>query len=98
MEKSRWCDVCKRTNCKHDGDKSYGGVPDMGHLKPSCYVEIEMVKFDRDTYVPRELCTTDRMGGIDDCSPCNDACTGENCSECIVPKVFNEYARLTKQI
>lgn len=90
MEKSRWCDVCKRDKCIHDG-----GVNDMGFLKPSCYVEIEMVEFDGD-YVPKELCTIDRLGGADDCVPCHESCTGE-CNECVVTKVFNEYARLTKQ-
>lgn len=92
MEKSKWCDVCKRDKCTHEG-----GVNDMGDMKPSCYIEIEMVEYDS-VYVPRDLCTTDRLGGIDDCVPCSEYCTGEGCYDCIVTKVFNEYARITKQI
>ena len=92
MEKSRWCDACQRCNCEKKG-----GVHDMGHIKPSCYVEIEMVEFLGD-YVPKELCTTNRFGEIDDCTPCSEHCTGENCEECVVTKVFNEYARLTNQM
>lgn len=90
MEKSKWCDLCKRNNCKKNG-----GVNDMGDLKPSCYVEVEMFGFSGD-YIPKELCSVDRDGGIDDCVPCNESCTGE-CHSCVVRKVFNEYARLTKQ-
>lgn len=33
MEKSRYCDICKETNCTKNG-----GVPDMGYLKPDCYI------------------------------------------------------------
>ena len=90
MEKSKWCDLCKKSNCKK------GGVNDMGDMKPSCYAEVEMVEFSGD-YVPKELCSVDRDGGIDDCMPCNESCEGE-CHSCVVRKVFNEYARLTKQI
>ena len=32
MERSRYCDICKETNCTKDG-----GQPDMGFLKPDCY-------------------------------------------------------------
>lgn len=58
---------------------------------------IKMVQFDN-TYVPEELCSIDRLGGVDDTHPCNDSCIMENCDSCIVTKVFNEYARLTGQI
>lgn len=34
MERSKWCDVCKRDKCLHEG-----GVHDMEHLKPACYKE-----------------------------------------------------------
>ena len=40
MEKSKWCDVCKRDNCIN-----VGGVNDMQDIKPSCYIEIEMVEY-----------------------------------------------------
>lgn len=90
MESSKFCDKCKRENCNKT-------VHDMLDIKPSCYVEIPMVKFDED-YVPLELCTVDRLGGVDDCVPCSDSCEGDNCENCIVTKVFNEYARLTNQL
>lgn len=93
MEKSKWCDLCKRDKCTHN-DR----VHDMEDIKPDCYVEIEMVEFFQNNCVPKELCTIDRFGNVDDCVPCSKYCTGENCNECIVTRVFNEYARITKQI
>lgn len=58
-------------------------------------VEIEMVRH-QDNYVPKELCTMNRFGEVDDCKPCNTECYGE-CNSCKVTKVFNEYAKLTGQ-
>jgi hypothetical protein len=89
MESSKYCETCKRANCNKK-------VQDMQDIKPNCYVEIEMVCFEG-VFVPKELCTIDRLGGVDDCNPCNENCNGYNCSDCIVTKVFNEYARLSNQ-
>ena len=66
---------------------------------------IEMIKFDENTWVPRECCTMTNpltSGGEsvpDDVHmPCenSDGCTGE-CSECVIQKIMNEYADLTGQ-
>ena len=90
MESSKFCEKCKRKNCSKK-------VHDMQDMKPSCYVEIQMINFEED-YVPLELCIIDRLGGADDCIPCNESCDGTNCENCIVTKVFNEYARLSNQL
>lgn len=90
MEKSKYCDVCKNSHCTKE-------VADMGDMKPSCYVEIEMVEYEG-TYVPKELCSIDILGGVDDVVPCSKTCMQEDCETCIVTKVFNEYARLTNQM
>ncbi|RHP46984.1 hypothetical protein [Clostridium sp. AF32-12BH] len=90
MEVSRYCEICKNSNCKKQ-------QPDMDDLKPTCYVEIEMVEYERD-YVHKELCTIDAHGEVDDVVPCSWTCEQEECDTCVVTKVFNEYARLTRQI
>lgn len=69
----------------------------MDDLKPACYVEIEMVEYEGD-YVPKELCSIDAHSGVDDVVPCSGTCKQEECDTCVVTKVFNEYARLTRQI
>lgn len=92
MEKSKYCEICKNNNCPHPG-----GVNDMEDIKPSCYVEFEMVEHER-YYVPKELCSVDKLSGVEDVLPCSDSCTGECCSTCIATKVFNDYARLTNQL
>lgn len=58
--------------------------------------KVKMVKYEED-YVPEELCTIDRLGGIDDVLPCNESCRQEDCVTCVVTRVFNDYARVTKQ-
>lgn len=90
MESSKYCEICKRENC---GKK----VNDMQDIKPMCYLDIQMVNFEGD-FIPIELCTIDRLGGVDDCVPCNENCEGTDCENCIVTRVFNEYARLSNQI
>lgn len=63
---------------------------------------IDMVITDDGDYVPLEMCTTTNpatSGGkseVDDILSCSDVC-GCNCSECIIQKLFNEYAILTNQ-
>lgn len=90
MEISKYCEICKRPNCCIQ-------VNDMQDMKPSCYVEISMVEYEG-CYVPKELCTINRYNEIDDCVSCNEACDGSDCDNCIVTKIFNDYARLTGQI
>ena len=58
--------------------------------------KVKMVKYEGD-YVPEELCTIDRLGGIDDVLPCSESCRQEDCATCVVTRVFNDYARVTKQ-
>lgn len=70
----------------------------MEDIKPSCYIDVEMTKFEEGCYIPKDLCSINALGEVDDVIPCSDSCNGENCSKCIVTKVFNEYARLTNQI
>ena len=48
--------------------------------------------------VPEECCTIDRDGGADDfigCGNCDPE--GNMCENCVVDKIFKEYAELTKQ-
>ena len=90
MEVSKYCEMCKNSNCKKQ-------QPDMVDMKPTCYVAVEMVEYEGD-YVPKELCSIDAHGGVDDVVPCSVTCEQEECDTCIVTKVFNEYARLTNQI
>lgn len=57
---------------------------------------------DFEGMVPEELCTIGREGGADDfmgCGKCFDGCgdEGTDCENCVVNKVFVEYARLTGQ-
>lgn len=52
--------------------------------------------------VPAELCTIDREGGADDflgCGHCFEGCgdKGSDCDNCVVNKLFHEYAVLTGQ-
>ena len=46
-------------------------------------------------YVPKELCSIDRLGGADDCDLCCDYCKAtvegyEDCSECAINQCFNK--------
>lgn len=61
---------------------------------------IEMVKLDDGNFVPKEICTFTNpltSGGksyIDDVDlPCWPECQ-EDCKDCIIQRVFNEYAAL----
>lgn len=64
----------------------------------------EMIKDDDGHYIPRECCTITNpvtSGGeslIDDMDmPCGNDCEGI-CENCIVQKIFDEYAEITGQI
>ena len=66
---------------------------------------IKMIEFDEGVWVPEECCTMTNpltSGGKsvpDDVEmPCegSETCTGE-CSECIIQKIMNDYARCTGQ-
>lgn len=64
--------------------------------------KIKMVEFLGEM-VPAELCTIDREGGADDfvgCGGCyEDPSTAEcGCENCVVNRIFREYARLTGQM
>lgn len=56
-------------------------------------------------YVPRELCSMDRLGGADDCELCCEYCKATeegnvDCRECAINKCFNklgEYENLEEQ-
>lgn len=48
-------------------------------------------------YVPRELCSIDRLGGADDCDLCCEYCKAteegnEDCKGCAINKCFNKLA------
>lgn len=50
--------------------------------------------------VPEDLCTIDREGGADDfmgCGHCLDNDGEADCENCIVSRIFEEYAKLTGQ-
>ena len=49
-------------------------------------------------YVPRELCSIDRLGGADDCDLCCEYCKAteegsQDCSECAIGKCFNKLGK-----
>ena len=56
-------------------------------------------------YVPKELCSIDRLGGADDCDLCCEYCKAteegnEDCRECAIKKCFDklgEYETLEEQ-
>ena len=56
-------------------------------------------------YMPKELCSIDRLGGADDCDLCCEYCKAteegnEDCRECAISKCFNklgEYEDLEEQ-
>lgn len=65
---------------------------------------VQMVKIDDGHYIPRDCCTMTNPATtpegeslIDDVDlPCGLDCEG-NCDTCIVQKIFDEYAEITKQ-
>lgn len=54
-------------------------------------------------YVPEEMITRNKFGEIEDCLSCGSNkdsdinCCEIDCDQCVVTKVFDEYAKLTKQ-
>lgn len=61
--------------------------------------KIKMVEYCGEM-VPAELCTIDREGGADDfvgCGACFNDPEGSGCENCVVNRIFQEYARLTGQ-
>lgn len=49
-------------------------------------------------YVPKELCSIDRLGGADDCDLCCDYCKAtqegyEDCRDCAINKCFNKLGK-----
>lgn len=62
--------------------------------------KIKMVEYCGEM-VPAELCTIDREGGADDfvgCGVCFNDPEGSTCENCVVNRIFKEYARLTGQL
>lgn len=66
-------------------------------------LSVKMIEFLQEQ-VPAALCTIDRFGGADDfigCGHCFDGAeaNGEemNCDDCVVNKIFQEYARVQKE-
>lgn len=66
-------------------------------------LSVKMIKFPQEQ-VLAALCTIDRFGGADDfigCGHCFDGAeaNGEemNCDDCVVNKIFQEYARVQKE-
>lgn len=64
---------------------------------------IEMELFEGD-YIPKECCsfTNPRTSGgksvVDDVNmPCSQGCE-DNCKECIIQRILNDYAKLTGQV
>ena len=47
-----------------------------------------MIEYDGH-YVPKALCTIDKLGGADDCNPCHESCF-EDCDKCVVQKCFDK--------
>ena len=46
-------------------------------------------------YVPKEMCSIDRLGGADDCELCCEYCKAtedgnEDCEECAINRCFNK--------
>lgn len=65
MEKSKFCDTCKRTNCTKEG-----GVHDMAHIKPACYIDSNRPSKDEyylgiaDAVLKRSTCLRRRYGAV----------------------------------
>jgi hypothetical protein len=61
---------------------------------------IKMIDYDGEP-VPEELCTVGRDGIADDfvgCGVCFDAEGDSDCANCVIDRLFKEYARITGQI
>ena len=64
---------------------------------------VEMIKLEDGTYIPKESrgltnpLTSGESSEVEIASlPCGVGC-GEECSSCIIQKIFNEYVKLTGQ-
>ena len=49
-------------------------------------------------YVPKDMCSIDRLGGADDCDLCCEYCKAteegnEDCRECAISKCFNKLGK-----
>lgn len=57
-----------------------------------------MVQLDDGDYLPRKLCSIDRLGGVDDCDSCSECCEtyDSDCSECPIQECFNKLAEYEK--
>ncbi len=80
--------------------EKYGEGPDMDKEETESRT-IQMIDYIEGP-VPKDLCTVDREGGADDfmgCGYCFDGGgeDGADCGNCIVNRIFKEYARLTGQ-
>lgn len=47
------------------------------------------------SYVPKELCYTDRLGEVDGCESCEEYCRGAccDCEQCAIQELFNRLAK-----
>ena len=81
MERSRYCDICKETNCTKDG-----GQPDMGFLKPDCYKGGSETRIDECITIG-ELIGIVVMGNIDSVAMIMTD-SGWECSETEVDLVY----------
>lgn len=90
-----WCDKCMKHGCAHIEPLSYSY---RNSSKPDCFIEIEMVQY-QGTYIPADLCIFNDDGEVIGTKCCVSSCSQDqtDCNSCIVTKVFNEYARLTRQ-
>lgn len=49
-------------------------------------------------YVPKDMCSIDRLGGADDCDLCCEYCKAteegsEDCKECAISRCFNKLGK-----
>lgn len=46
-------------------------------------------------YVPKAICTIDRLGGADDCQSCDEVCetSNSNCDDCAIARAFNQLGK-----
>jgi hypothetical protein len=46
-------------------------------------------------YVPKDICTIDRLGGADDCQSCDEVCMecDSNCRNCAIAKAMNKLGK-----
>ena len=76
-------------------------IKDQPSVEVEAREQIKMIDYAGICMVPEELCTIDRLGGADDflgCGSCFEADNEGNCENCVVQKIFDDYARVTGQI